>query len=101
MSFNNFPENWERDAEIVEILECDTIPTRLEIGTKYHCSWAKSKGMVWRLMRINGTQAILQTPRTNKILYTETKFLRHINKAARNQAKQRLKKEKRENEKKN
>jgi len=97
MSWNNFPENWEGDAEVVEVLECDKVPIELTIGTLYHCIWTTSKGMVWVLKGIsNNNQAILETPRTKKIIYTHVHNLRHINKNALWQAKQRIKKEKNE-----
>ncbi len=93
MSWSNFPENWETDCEIIEILDIDKIPTQLVVGTKYHCSWATSKGMVWILKGIsNAGQAILETPKSKKIIYTHINNLRHINKNALQQAKQRIKK---------
>lgn len=99
MSWSNFPENWETDAPVIEILDIDKVPTELIIGTKYHCTWASHPGMVWVLKGIsNNNQAILQTFRSNKIIHTHVHNLRHINKNALIQAKLRLKKEKRANE---
>ena len=52
--------------------------------------------MVWVLKGISqNNQAILETPRTKKIIHTHVHNLRHINKNALLQAKQRIKKEQR------
>ncbi len=96
MGWNNFPENWETDAPQIEILDIDRVPTELIVGTKYHVTWASKPGMVWRLKGIsNNNQAVLETPRTKKIMFTHVHNLRHINKNALFQAKQRIKKENR------
>jgi hypothetical protein len=52
------------------------------IGRKYHCSWAKNRGMVWRLISFdaNKNEAILETPRTRKQLKTKLDSLTNINK---------------------
>lgn len=92
MSWSNFPENWETDAPQIEILDIDRVPTELTVGTKYHCTWASHPGMVWVLKGISqNNQAILETPRTKKIITTHVHNLRHINKNALQQAKQRFK----------
>lgn len=92
MGWSNFPENWEKDAPQIEILDIDRVPTELTVGTKYHVTWASSKSMVWVLKGISqNNQAILETPRTKKIIHTHVHNLRHINKNALQQAKQRLK----------
>jgi hypothetical protein len=102
MSWNNFPENWEKDALIIEILENDKVPIELIIGTRYHCTWASKPGMVWVLVGISqNNQAILETPRSHKIIHTHVNNLRHTNKNALEQAKKRLKREKRALELKN
>jgi hypothetical protein len=95
MSWSNFPENWETESKPeIEILDIDKVPNELIIGTKYHCTWASSKGMVWILKGISqNNQAILETPRTKKIIYTHVNNLRHINKNSLIQAKNRLKNE--------
>ena len=99
MSWSNYPENWEKDEPHIEILDIDKVPTELVVGTKYHCTWASSKGMVWVLKGISqNNQAILETPRSKKIIHTHVHNLRHINKNALQQAKQRIKKEKRAKE---
>ena len=56
-------------------------PTEYVIGRKYHVSWAKSRGMVWILKAIDKDkkQAMLQTPKTKKIVYTQLDSLRDIN----------------------
>jgi uncharacterized C2H2 Zn-finger protein len=96
MGWSNFPENWEKDVPQIEITDIDRVPTELIIGTKYHCTWAFSKGMVWILKGISqNNQAILETPRTKKIIHTHVHNLRHINKNALLQAKVRIKKENR------
>lgn len=92
MGWSNYPENWEKDAPQIEILDIDRVPIELTVGTKYHCTWASSKGMVWVLKGISqNNQAILETPRSKKIIHTHVHNLRHINKNALQQAKQRLK----------
>jgi hypothetical protein len=65
-----------------------------KIGEKYHLSWAKSKGMVWKLLSINGEDITMITPKTGKILRAKRKDLRHLRK---NQYKieEQLKREKR------
>jgi hypothetical protein len=93
MSWSNFPENWEKDCPQIEILDIDKVPTELTVGTKYHVTWASKPGMVWVLKGISqNNQAILETPRSKKIIHTHVHNLRHINKNALIQAKQRLKK---------
>lgn len=93
MSWSNFPENWETEGKPeIEILDIDRVPTELIIGTKYHCTWASKPGMVWVLKGISqNNQAILETPKSKKIIHTHVHNLRHINKNALQQAKQRLK----------
>lgn len=99
MGWSNYPENWEKDVEPIEILDIDRVPTELVVGTKYHCTWASKPGMVWVLKGISqNNQAILETPRSKKIIHTHVHNLRHINKNALIQAKQRIKKEKRAKE---
>lgn len=94
MSWSNFPENWETDCPQIEITDIDRMPIELTVGTKYHCTWAASKGMVWVLKGISqNNQAILETPRTKKTITTHVHNLRHINKNALQQAKKRLKHE--------
>lgn len=58
------------------------IPKEFVIGRKYHCSWAKNRGMVWVLMGFDKEkdEAILMTPRTRKELKTKLSSLRNINK---------------------
>ena len=94
MGWSNFPENWETDCPTIEILDIDRVPIELTVGTKYHCTWASHTGMVWVLKGIsNNNQAVLETPRSKKIIHTHVHNLRHINKNALIQAKQRLKHE--------
>lgn len=93
MSWNNYPENWEKEIEPIEILEIDRIPQQLNIGEKYHCSWANN-GCVWRLVNINNNIATLETPRGRKQITTHINTLRVLNKVALQQAKQRIKKSK-------
>lgn len=96
MSWNNFPENWEKDSKPeIEILDIDRVPAELTVGTKYHCTWASNRGMVWVLKGWSqNDQAILETPRTKKIIYTHKDNLRLINKDAKQAAIKRIKKEK-------
>lgn len=96
MSWNNFPENWEKDSKPeIEILDIDRVPTELTMGTKYHCTWASKRGMVWVLKGWSqNNQAILETPTTKKIIYTHKDNLRLINRDAKQAAIKRIKKEK-------
>ena len=56
------------------------MPEAFIIGRKYHCSWAKSRGMVWILISIENNIATLETPRTHKRITTDISYLRDINK---------------------
>jgi len=51
-----------------------------KIGEKYHLSWAKKNGMVWKLLSINGDDVTMITPKTGKILRSKLKDLRHLRK---------------------
>lgn len=59
----------------------DFVPKAFVIGRKYHCSWAKSRGMVWILKdySIMYDRATLVTPRTMKVIHTQLSALRDIN----------------------
>jgi hypothetical protein len=95
MGWSNFPENWETDAVVIDILDIDKVPTELKVGTKYHCTWASHPGMVWVLKGWSqNNQAILETPKSKKIIHTHVNNLRLINKEARQAAIKRIKKEK-------
>jgi hypothetical protein len=50
-----------------------------QIGVKYHCEWAESRGMVWRLVKIEGSVGVLETKQGRRI-QTRLKDLREINK---------------------
>lgn len=91
MSWNNFPENWEKDVKTIVILPEDTILKQLVIGSKYHLSWASSKSMVWVLKNYNSTHAFLETPRTKKQLSSKITDLRELNKQALQNANKRIK----------
>ncbi len=70
-------ENGKKDIPYLPLQESDRIPKELKTGIKYHCSWASSPGMTWILIGIsNNNQAILQTPRTKRIIYTNVNNLR-------------------------
>jgi len=58
------------------------IPKQFVIGRKYHCSWASSRGFVWKLKYYSEENdlAILITPKTKKELKTNLSSLREINK---------------------
>lgn len=47
------------------------------IGSLYHLSWARKRGMVWRLVSIDGEYAVLKTPVTNKEIRSKLDTLRH------------------------
>ena len=95
MGWNNYPENWEKDCAPQEpILEIDRIPTKLNLGEKYHCSWANSKAMVWVLKAISNNQATLETPRTKRTITTHINHLRVLNKVAQKNANKRAKQQK-------
>ena len=53
--------------------------TTPKIGEKYHLAWAAHKGMVWILLSVDGTRAVLMTPRTHKRLTANVSDLRKIN----------------------
>jgi hypothetical protein len=78
----NFPENWETNCppKPTENFYLVKYPT---VGNLYHCSWAKNKSMVWRLVEINGNNCTLETPRTHKIVETQLSSLRETEKQAR------------------
>ena len=38
------------------------------VGEKYHTTWARKIGMVWRCIEIQETTVTLQTPKTKKII---------------------------------
>jgi hypothetical protein len=89
----SYPENWLKDIPYLPLQESDKVPKELKIGQKYHCTWASSSAMVWILIGIsNNNQAILQTPKTKRIVYTHINNLRLINKDAEQAAKIRYKK---------
>ena len=60
----------------------NSIPKEYVIGRKYHCSWAKNRGYVWRLVSFDkaNDKAVLITPKTKKIMETKLSSLRDINK---------------------
>jgi hypothetical protein len=62
--------------------ELKDIPKEYIIGRKYHVSWAKNRGYVWKLVSFNvdTNKAVLETPNTKKQLTTELTSLRNINK---------------------
>ena len=60
-------------------MELNDIPIKLVIGRKYHTSWATNRGFVWILTKLEGSTAIMKTPRTNKIMKTHINYLRDIN----------------------
>lgn len=82
MGWNNFPENWETECNTPNILEIDKIPQKYIIGDKYHCNWASSNAMVWKLINISNNIATLQTPKTKRIIETHINSLRVTNKIA-------------------
>ena len=98
MGWNNYPENWEKDAPLIEILEIDRIPKELVLGEKYHCSWAQSRGMVWVLKAVSNNQATLETPRTKRRITTHINFLRVLNKVALKNASKRIKQQEQKGE---
>ena len=82
MGWNNFPENWETECNTPNILEIDKIPQNYIIGDKYHCNWASSNAMVWKLINISNNIATLQTSKTKRIIETHINSLRVTNKIA-------------------
>ena len=47
------------------------------IGQPYHLKWARSRGMVWILLEIQGDKAIMRTPKTKKQLIAKVSDLMH------------------------
>lgn len=92
MSLSNFPENWEKNIPEIKILPEDYIPKKLEIGKKYHLSWASSRAMVWVLKSYNANYVFLETPKTKKLLVSKISDLRELNKYVLMNAKQRINK---------
>lgn len=52
------------------------------IGYNYHISWARKKGMVWKLVSFDETTAYLVTPKTHKPIKCKLSELRETNKRA-------------------
>jgi hypothetical protein len=60
----------------------DGVPEKFVIGRKYHCNWAKSRGLVWILVSFDEAkdEAIMRTPSTRRPMTTKLSSLRDINK---------------------
>jgi hypothetical protein len=58
------------------------LPVEFVIGRLYHCSWAKNRGFVWKLVAFDQekNEAHLITPKTHKSLKTQLSSLRDTNK---------------------
>lgn len=67
---------------LLDIEPHEHYPTQLTIGNKYHISWARERGMVWKLITYNQATdiAMLQTPKTKKYITAKGKDLRLLNK---------------------
>jgi hypothetical protein len=63
-----------------KVLPQDEIVENPTIDTKYHLVWAHKRGMVWVLVAIQGGTAVMQTPKTKRILSAKVSDLRHLNK---------------------
>lgn len=50
MSWDNFPENWEKDVQTIKVLDEDRIPQNIKIGETYHTSWQNSKRYSFKLL---------------------------------------------------
>ena len=69
-SRNYIPTDRDGRFEKIDRTELDSF-----IGDKVHVSWA-FKGAVWILKEVKGNVAILETPRTEKIMRVKTSDLR-------------------------
>lgn len=54
-------------------------PKEIVVGRRYHCSWARSRKMSWRLLAIEGDVAVMETPITHKPMRTQLSSLRNTN----------------------
>ena len=61
------------------IIPEDHKPSNFVSGLTYHLTWARKRGMCWKLHKINGDKAILFTPKTKRKLVALKKDLRHTN----------------------
>lgn len=82
-------EFWEKKSGI-KILPQTHLENDLVVGRKYHCAWALSRGMVWRLITINGDMVTLRTPKTRKEIKVKKSDLRELNDQVIINAKQRV-----------
>ena len=73
----NYPENWEHT---LDVRPEDYFVQTPVIGNIYHISWAKSTKMKWKLVKIEGNIAYLETPKTKKPIKCNTSELRDIRK---------------------
>jgi hypothetical protein len=83
---SNYPENWEKDITPREILLKDELVQVPIIGNTYHISWARNKGMCWKLLSFDDNYAYLRTPKTHKPIKCKLSELREIASRARNKA---------------
>lgn len=94
MSWSNFPENWEKDAEIIEILDEDKIPKKLIIGENYHTSWQSNSRFRFKLLSYDNVNCKLQSHFNGNTFSCKITDLREINKRTLYNARQRIKKDK-------
>jgi hypothetical protein len=52
------------------------------IGLNYHISWARKRGMLWKLVKIVGDTAHLKTPKTKRPITCKVSELRETNNRA-------------------
>lgn len=64
------------------VIEEDFIVQVPKYGNIYHVTWAKQKGMQFKLLSIVGSTAYLETPKTHKRVTCERHELREINSRA-------------------
>lgn len=73
------------------VIEEDLIVKTPQIGLNYHISWARKRGMLWKLERIENDIAYLKTPKTKKPIKCKVSELRETNNRANTNALKRLK----------
>jgi len=91
MGWNNFPENWEKDIEMIKILPEDYIPKKLDIGRKYHTSWQSNPRFSWTLISFSDISCRLKNKFNGKEFDCKISELRETNQNALFNARKRIK----------
>lgn len=69
-------------VENIKMTKNGDIPKEIRNGRLYHCSWAKKKGFVWKLISHDEEkdEALMETPKSKKRMVTQLSSLRNVNK---------------------